>query len=79
MNTIGEIPSLEVQAAEEGYAHLCLFNGQLMASNGHEIFLYRQNKNSEKLWFDPVRVYCDNNSDFIIFSYLMNTIAFDTI
>ena len=79
VNVIGKIPSLEIQAAEEGYAHLCLFNGQLMASNGHELFLFAQNKDSEKLWFDPVRVYCNNEADFCVFSYLMNTIVFDTI
>lgn len=78
VNVIGEIPSLDVQAAEEGYAHLCQFNGQLMASTGHELFVYARSKDSEKLWFDPVRVYCNNDADFLVFSYLMNTIAFDT-
>lgn len=78
VNIIGDIPGLEVQAAEEGYAHLCQFNGQLMASNGHELFVYTQRKEGDKLWFDPVRVYCDNGADLVVFSYLMNTIVFDT-
>lgn len=78
VNVIGEIPGLEVQAAEEGYAHLCQFNGQLMTSNGRELFVYTEIKDDKGLWFEPVRVYCDNDADLVIFSYLLNTIAFDT-
>ena len=44
----------------------------------HELFVYMQRKEGDKLWFDPVRVYCDNGADLVVFSYLMNTIVFDT-